>query len=56
MNVKAGIVEGKVMNVDELKVYATLPNKDGMLSMLLSVLQAPIRNLALAVKAVAEKE
>lgn len=56
MQVKAGVVEGKVMNADELKVYSTLPNKAGMLSMLLSVLQAPIRNLAYAVKAVAEKE
>ncbi len=56
MTVKAGVVEGKVMNNNELKVFATLPNKDGMLSMLLSVLQAPIRNFALAVKAVAEKE
>lgn len=56
MTVKAGVVDGKVVNVDQLKVYSTLPNKEGMLSMLLSVLQAPIRNLALAVKAVAEKE
>ena len=56
LQVKAGVVEGKVMNIDELKVYSTLPNKAGMLSMLLSVLQAPIRNLAYAVKAVAEKE
>jgi len=54
--IKAGVVDGKVMGLDELKVFATLPNKQGMLSMLLSVLQAPIRNLALAVKAVAEKE
>jgi large subunit ribosomal protein L10 len=37
-------------------VFAGLPNKQGMLAMLLSVLQAPIRNLACAVKAVAEKE
>lgn len=56
LNVKAGVVEGKVMNPEELKVLATLPNKNGMLSMLLSVLQAPIRNLGLAIKAVAEKE
>lgn len=56
LKVKAGVVEGKVMSVDDLKVLATLPDKNGMLSMLLSVLQAPIRNLACAVKAVAEKE
>lgn len=56
LEVKAGVVEGKVMNAQDLKVYSTLPNKDGMLSMLLSVLQAPIRNIALAVKAVAEQK
>lgn len=54
--VKGGIVEGKFMNQKDLKVFATLPDKNGMLAMLLSVLQAPIRNLACAVKAVAEKE
>ncbi len=56
LKIKAGIVEGKVVSVDELKVLATLPDKNGMLSMLLSVLQAPIRNLACAIKAVSEKE
>ena len=53
--VKAGVVDGKVLNTADLKVVASLPDKNGMLSMLLSVLQAPIRNLACAVKAVADK-
>ena len=35
---------------------ATLPDRDGLLSMLLSVLQAPVRNTALAIKAVAESK
>ena len=56
LGIKAGVIEGKVMAIDELMVLATLPNKDGMLSMLLSVLQAPIRNMALAIKAVSELE
>lgn len=56
LTIKAGVVEGKVMALEDLKVLATLPDKDGMLSMLLSVLQAPIRNLAYAVKAVSELE
>ncbi|MFA7529965.1 MAG: 50S ribosomal protein L10 [Bacilli bacterium] len=56
LKVKFGIIEGKVAEESELKVLARLPNKDGMLSMLLSVLQAPIRKLAIAVKAVAEKQ
>ena len=56
LKLKAGVAEGKVLTVDQLKVVANLPDKNGMLSMLLSVLQAPIRNLACAVKAVGEKE
>lgn len=56
LKVKSGVIEGKVYEEAELKVLASLPNKDGMLSMLLSVLQAPVRNLAYAIKAVSEKE
>lgn len=56
LSVKAGIIDGKVTNEVDLKALSTLPNKEGMLSMLLSVLQAPIRNLACVVKAVSEKE
>jgi len=56
LKVKGGIIDGKFMDAKDLKVFAGLPNKQGMLAMLLSVLQAPIRNLACAVKAVAEKE
>ncbi|MEK4061038.1 MULTISPECIES: 50S ribosomal protein L10 [Paenibacillus] len=56
LKLKGGVVEGKVIDADQLKALAELPSRDGLLSMLLSVLQAPIRNFALAVKAVAEKE
>ncbi|MDD3382768.1 MAG: 50S ribosomal protein L10 [Bacilli bacterium] len=55
LEVKAGVVEGKVIDNKELKIIANLPNKEGMISMFLSVLQAPIRNFACAIKAVAEK-
>ena len=54
--VKAGIVDGKVTTEKELAALSKLPNKDGMVSMLLSVLQAPVRGLACAIKAVSEKE
>ncbi|GAA4873197.1 50S ribosomal protein L10 [Paenibacillus vulneris] len=56
LNVKAGVVEGKVVDVNQIKALAELPSREGLLSMLLSVLQAPVRNFALAVKAVAEKD
>ena len=48
--------EGAVSSVEEIKALAALPNREGMLSMLLSVLQAPVRNVAYAVKAVAESK
>ncbi len=56
LTIKGGVIEGKVASVEEIEALAKLPNRDGMLSMLLSVLQAPVRNFALAVKAVSEKE
>ncbi len=56
LSVKAGIVDKKVTSEADLKALSKLPNKEGMLSMLLSVLQAPIRGLACAIKAVSEKE
>ena len=54
--IKAAIVEGKVIGKDDVIALSKLPNKEGMLSMLLSVLQAPVRSFACAVKAVADKE
>lgn len=56
LKVKAGVLEGEIVGVDQLKELATLPSREGLLSMLLSVLQAPVRNFALAVKAVAEQK
>lgn len=56
LEIKAGVIEGTVATVEEIKAIAELPSREGLLSMLLSVLQAPIRNLALAVKAVGEQK
>ncbi|MBS9806535.1 50S ribosomal protein L10 [Bacillus cereus] len=56
LEIKAGVIEGKLVTLDEVKAIATLPSREGLLSMLLSVLQAPIRNLALATKAVADQK
>ena len=51
---KKGIVEGKVVNEETIKELSLLPNRDGMLSMLLSCLQSPVSSFARAVKAVAD--
>ena len=37
LTVKVGMVEGAVLSTEEVKAIAKLPNRDGMLSMLLSV-------------------
>lgn len=55
LEIKGGIIEGKVSSQAEIAAIASLPSREGLLSMLLSVLQAPVRNVALAVKAVADK-
>ena len=52
--IKAGIVEGKVLGQDEMKEIAKLPNREGMYSMLLGCLQAPISKFARVVKAVSD--
>jgi large subunit ribosomal protein L10 len=56
LEIKAGVIEGSIATVEEVKALAELPSREGLLSMLLSVLQAPIRNLALAAKAVADQK
>ncbi|GAK29940.1 50S ribosomal protein L10 [Weissella oryzae SG25] len=54
LEIKGGVVDGEIATIDEINRYATLPDKDGLLSMLLSTLQAPVRNFAYAVKAVSD--
>lgn len=54
--IKTGVIEGQITSVENIKALAELPSRDGLLSMLLSVLQAPMRNFALATKAVADQK
>ena len=53
--VKGGIVEGKFVDAKGIIEVSKLPGKEGLLSMFLSCLQAPVRSFACAVKAVADK-
>jgi large subunit ribosomal protein L10 len=52
--IKGGLLEGKFANAEKVNEIAKLPGKEGLISMFLSVLQAPARNLACALKAVAD--
>lgn len=56
LTIKGGTFDGAIVDAKFLKDVAGLPSKEGLVSMLLSVLQAPMRNLAYSLSQVAEKQ
>ena len=48
---KLGIVDGKVLGVEEVKALATLPGKEELFSKLLFLIQAPAQRLATVINA-----
>jgi large subunit ribosomal protein L10 len=56
LEIKGGVIQGQVATMEQLNELADLPNYEGMVSMLLSVLQAPMRNFAYAAKAIADQK
>ena len=55
LTIKGGYVEGRALDKAGVIEISKLPGKEGLISMFLSCLQAPIRQFAATVKAVAEK-
>ena len=53
---KAGIVEGKLLNQEEVLAISKLPDRKGMYSMLLCTLNEPVAKVARIVKALADKK
>lgn len=53
---KGGILDGQVISADSLSQIASIPGRNGLYSMLLSCLQAPIRNFLYGLKAVSESK
>jgi large subunit ribosomal protein L10 len=56
LEIKGGLIEGRLVSAADIEALAKLPSREGLLSMLLSVLQAPMRNFAYAVKQIAEQK
>ena len=54
LNIKGGIFEGQFADKAKVVEISKLPGKEGLISMLLSCLQAPVRQFACTVKAVAD--
>jgi len=54
--IKSGVIEGRVVDAAGLSTIATLPNRDGMISMLLGMFQSPVRNFAYALQQIADQK
>ena len=55
-SIKNGFMDGRIMSAEEVIALGKLPGREQLLAMLCSVLQAPVRGLAVALNAVAEKD
>lgn len=47
LELKAGVVEGKVANIEELNSYAAIPSREGLLTMLAGGLMGTVRDLSI---------
>lgn len=56
VEIKGGIMEGKVINADTVKELAALPSRDMLIARVLGGLNAPITSLVIALNAIAEKQ
>lgn len=56
ISVKAGYVEGKIMNAADLKALGDLPSREALIAMVLGGLQGTIRNLAYMLNTIKENK
>ena len=56
LQLKAGIVEGKVATLEELKSYAAIPSREGLLTMLAGGMIGTIRDLSICLDLYANKK
>ena len=54
LEVKAGVVEGKVYDLAGIQALSTIPSREELLSKLLGSIQSPIANFARVIKQIAE--
>ena len=56
MQIKGGILNGNRVDAEMVNQLAKIPSKEVLISKLLYVLQAPVRSVAIALNAIAEKQ
>ena len=56
LEIKGGLVDGKVTSLDEIKALATLPSREGLLTMLASGLIGTVKDLSIALNLLSEQK
>ena len=56
LEIKAGFVDGKVISLDEVKTYASIPSKEVLISKMLGSMLSPIGALARTLQAIVDEE
>ena len=56
LELKAGIVEGKVVGASELAKYAAIPSREALLTMIAAGLMCPLRNIAICIDLYAKQK
>ena len=56
VKIKGGMVEGKVLSVDELKSFGELPSKDALVAQVLGTFLAPITSLAVVLDQICQSK
>ena len=56
LEIKAGIVEGKVVDANELSKYAAIPSREGLLTMLAAGLMGTVRDLSICLDLYAKQK
>ena len=54
--IKAGFVDGAVVDASVIMTLASIPSKEQLIAKMLGSLQAPLQNFAFAIKAIADKK
>ena len=56
LEIKGGIVDGKVTSLEEIKALSTIPSREGLLTMLASGLIGTVKDLSIALNMVSEQK
>ena len=54
--VKAGFIDGRAIDVNEIKALAAIPSREGLIAKFLGSIQSPLYNFAYAIQAIIDKE